>query len=62
MEPQLNSNKAFQHKLQVIQNKVVRFILNKGPRDHIGNAKLKKVGIINSKDRVTLLEYFTWCM
>ena len=46
---------TLRHKLQVIQNKMVRFILNMGPRDHIGISELKQVGYLNSKDRVVQL-------
>jgi hypothetical protein len=42
-------------KLQVVQNKMVRFILNKGPREHIGNSYLKSLGFLNAKDRVAQL-------
>ena len=47
--------KNLKHKLQVIQNKMVRYIFNMGPRDHVGNAELKKAGFLNSTDRVTQL-------
>ncbi len=48
-------NSSFQHKLQVMQNKVVCFILNKGLREHIGNTDLKHVRFVNTKDKVTQL-------
>lgn len=47
--------KFLQQKLQVVQNKMTRFILDKGPREHIGNEELKSVGFLNSKDRVVQL-------
>ena len=34
---------------------MVRYIFNMGPRDHVGNAELKKAGFLNSTDRVTQL-------
>ncbi len=43
------------HKLQVIQNKMVRFILNMGPREHIGQSELQKLRYLNVKDRITQL-------
>jgi hypothetical protein len=42
-------------KLQVMQNKVVRFILELGPREHIGQLELNKVGYLCVKDRVSQL-------
>ena len=48
-------NVTMKHRLQVVQNKVVRFILNLGPRDHIGQTELKEVGYLNTNDRVTQL-------
>jgi hypothetical protein len=41
-------------KLQVIQNKIVRFITNSGPRMHIGN--LNNLQLLNVTDRVTFLK------
>jgi len=48
-------SKKLQHKLQVVQNKMVRFILDKGPMEHIGNIELTNVGFLNPKDRVSQL-------
>ncbi len=48
-------NVTLQNKLQVIQNKMVRFILNLGPRDHVGLSELSKVGFLPVKDRVVQL-------
>ena len=39
-----------------MQNKMVRFILKLGPRSHIGNEKLKTVGILTFEDRVRQLK------
>ena len=50
-----SASKTFQHKLQVIQNKMVRFILDKKPRDHIGQAELSSIGYLNTMDRVIQL-------
>ncbi len=38
-------------KLQVVQNKIIRFMLNLGPRDHIGTEQLNTLGLLNVKDR-----------
>ena len=43
-------------RLQVTQNKVVRFILSMDPRAHVGQQELDKLGILNVKDRVTQLK------
>ena len=45
----------FKNRLQTMQNKVVRFILNLGPRDHIGQEQRDKLGMLSVKDRVTQL-------
>ena len=45
-----------QNRLQVMQNKMVRFILNKNSRDHIGQKELDRLGLLNVKDRVTQLK------
>lgn len=42
-------------KLQVVQNKMVRYILQADNRTHIGQAELQAVGFLNIKDRVTQL-------
>ena len=39
-----------------MQNKMVRFILNKNSRDHIGQKELDRLGLLNVKDRVTQLK------
>ncbi len=46
---------TMQHGLQIVQNKMVRFILNKRPREHIGHTELKSVGFLNAKDWVSQL-------
>ncbi len=38
-------------KLQVVQNKIIRFILNLGPRDPIGTEQLNTLGVLNVEDR-----------
>ena len=43
------------HKMQVTQNKVVRFILNKPPRQHIGQNELDMVNLLNTERRVKQL-------
>ena len=42
-------------KLQVTQNKVVRYILNLGPRSHIGQMQLSTLKCLNVSDRVSQL-------
>ena len=42
--------------LQILQNKVVRFILDVEPRTHIGQTELDKVGMLSSKDRIVQLK------
>ena len=44
------------NKLQVMQNKMVRFILKLGPRSHIGDEELKTVGMLRVEDRVRQLK------
>ena len=46
----------YKNQLQVIQNKVVRFILGVGPRTHIGQKELDMVGMLTSEDRVAQLK------
>ena len=48
-------NLALKKKLQVSHNKIVRFILNLGPRDHVGWTEIKKAGFFSVHDRVSLL-------
>lgn len=42
-------------KLQISQNKTVRFIKNLGPRSHIGASELESIGILNVEYRVKQL-------
>lgn len=44
-------SKGLQRKLQICQNKVVRFILDLGPREHVGQDELDKVGYLSTSDR-----------
>ena len=43
------------NKLQIVQNKLARFITNSGPRQHIGHTELSSIGYLNVQDRVTQL-------
>ena len=49
-------NKDLKGKLQVAQNKVIRFILNLDNRAHIGNQELEKDGFLQVPDRVKQLK------
>jgi hypothetical protein len=49
-------NQNYKNQLQVIQNKVVRFILGVGPRTHVGQKELDMVGMLSSEDRVAQLK------
>ena len=49
-------NKNLKGKLQIMQNKIVRFILNKGPREHIGQEELDNIGFLKVEDRVKQLK------
>ena len=42
-------------KLQIVQNKLVRFMLNLGPRDHVGVEQLTMLGLLNVNDRAKQL-------
>ncbi len=44
-------------KLQVVQNKLIRFMLNLGPSDHIGIEQLNTLGLLNVVDRADQLNY-----
>ena len=39
-------------RLQIAQNKMVRVVLGMGPRVHIGQTELNRVGNLNTTDRV----------
>ena len=53
--PNAGLSKTLQQKLQVVQNKVVRFILNLGPMSRIDNPTLDKVNMLCVDDRVCQL-------
>jgi hypothetical protein len=42
----------FKNRLQTMQNKIVRFILDLGPRTHIGQTERNKIGMLSVPDRV----------
>jgi len=48
-------NKTYQRKLQIIQNKMARFILNLSPREHIGQVHLDSIKLLKIQDRVKQL-------
>jgi hypothetical protein len=50
-----NLTKEYKHKLQVMQNKMMRFILNKGHREHIGPSEFKEIRFVNIENRVIQL-------
>ena len=47
--------KKYQQKLQVIQNKMVRFILDLSPRDHVGQAQLHSLNFLDIQNRTRQL-------
>ena len=47
--------KTLKSKLQIVQNKIARYILNRGPRTHIGQKELDSIEYLNIQDRVTQL-------
>ena len=49
-------NKTLRDKLQIAQNKMIRFILNLNNRSHIGYKELTKAGFLNVSKRVTQLK------
>ena len=49
-------SQKYKKQLQIIQNKIVRFILDVGPRTHIGQNELDIVGMLSSRDRVVQLK------
>ena len=49
-------NKGLKDKLQVTQNKMIRFIFNLDNRAHIGNKEIVKAGFLNVIDRVKQLK------
>ncbi len=44
-----------QEELQVVQNKLIRFMLNLGPSDHVGIEQLYTLGLLNADDRAEQL-------
>lgn len=48
-------NMKFQHKLQIIQNKMIRFILNMSPREHVGQAHFDTVKLLDVQNRARQL-------
>ena len=51
-------SKALKHKLQVTQNKVVRFILNLQPMTSINYSVLSKINMLNVEDRAKQLRLY----
>ena len=49
-------SQALKNKLQIMQNKVVRFVLNLDPRSHIGQRELDQLKMLYVKDRVIQLK------
>ena len=49
-------NKTLSKKLQIMQNKMVRFMLNLRRRDSVKNKELRKVDVLNIPDRVKQLK------
>ena len=49
-------NKTLSKKLQIMQNKMVRFMLNLRRRDSVKNKELRKVDVLNVPDRVKQLK------
>ena len=47
----MSLTKTNKRRLQVAQNKAVRFMLNLGPRAHIGQTELDRAGILSVNDR-----------
>ena len=47
--------KSMKQRLQTAQNKISRFILNLGPRSHIGQNELNTIGLLNTHSRVKYL-------
>ena len=47
--------RVYQHKLQITQNKIARYILRLSSRDHIGQPELNLLKLLKFKDRVKQL-------
>ena len=62
---QTTLSKVLKSKLQVLQNKMVRFILDLPPRSHIGHEQLKAVNLLEVESRIKqirlnyVLKFFT---
>lgn len=52
-------NKKFRNKIQILQNKYIRFILNLGPRCHVGHKELTEAGFLSIQGRIM---QFAMCM
>ena len=56
----------YKKRLQTMHSKVVRFILNMGPRTHTGQRELDRVGLLSVKDKMIQMkmnhvyEIFSW--
>jgi len=48
-------SKFWQHKIQIFQNKMIRFILYLNPRDHVGQSQLDTVKLLSSANRARQL-------
>ena len=46
----------WKHKLQVMQNKIIRFILKLEPRSHIGREEFEKLAMLKVEDRIKQLK------
>ncbi len=51
----LSMSQTAKKKLQVVQNKLIRFMLNLGPSDHVGIAELNTLALLNIDDRAEQL-------
>jgi hypothetical protein len=50
-----NLTKEYKHKLQVLQNKMIRFILGKSNREHVGCMEFRQCNCTNIENRVKQL-------
>ena len=50
------SSQSSKHRLQTTQNKMIRFILNWGPRTHVGQEQLSSLNFLNVENRVKYLK------
>ena len=48
-------NVEHKHRLQVTQNRIIRFILDMHPREHVGQKECIKTGLLNVENRVAQL-------